>query len=99
LFPTLFFRIAYGELRERLAGNADREYLQLLKLACDESEERVSGILREMIEGGEAIRLDRVREMVNSQRGSSEVLAPRVEIKATPLASYDLLIGAREVPA
>jgi hypothetical protein len=99
LFPTLFFRIAYDELRARLSGKADRAYLQLLKLACDESEERVSGVLREMIERGEAIRPERVREMVISQRDCSALGPPRVEIKVTPLASYDRLIGTQEVAA
>ncbi|MGH9833024.1 MAG: IS21 family transposase [Blastocatellia bacterium] len=97
LYPSVLFRVAYDELRERLTGNADREYLKLLKLAADEGEERVSGILREMIGRGEAIGIERVRELVGEQREQSLPSVPRIEINAASLASYDQLIGVKEV--
>jgi hypothetical protein len=37
LFPSLIFRVAYDELKERQPGTAEREYVRLLKLAADES--------------------------------------------------------------
>lgn len=97
LYPSVLFRVAYDELRERLTGKADREYLKLLKLAADEGEERVAGILREMIGCGEAIVIERVRELVGEQREQSAPGVPRIEINAASLASYDQLIGVKEV--
>lgn len=99
LYPSVLFRVAYDELRERLTGQADREYLKLLKLAADEGEERVAGILREMIGRGEAIGIERVRELVGEQREQSAPSVPRIEINAASLASYDQLIGVKEVMA
>jgi len=46
LYPRVIFRMAYDELKQRLDGRAEREYLQLLKLATEESEDMVAEILR-----------------------------------------------------
>lgn len=99
LYPRLIFRVAYDELKQRLDGRAEREYLQLLKLAAEESEELVAEILRGMVEGGEAIRPERVREMIVERRSERLPRIPRIEINLTPLASYDLLLGTEEVAA
>ena len=99
LYPRLIFRVAYDELKQRLDGRAEREYLQLLKLAAEESEELVAEILRGMVERGEAIRPERVREMIAGRRSEGLPRIPKIEINLTPLASYDLLLGGEEAPA
>jgi hypothetical protein len=99
LYPRLIFRVAYDELKQRLDGRAEREYLQLLKLAAEESEELVAEILRGMVERGEAIRPERVREMIAGRRSERLPRIPKIEINLTPLASYDLLLGGEEVAA
>jgi ribosomal protein S21 len=99
LYPRLIFRVAYDELKQRLDGKAEREYLQLLKLAAEESEELVAEILRGMVERGEAIRPERVREMIVERRNEGLPRLPKIEINMTPLASYDLLLSGQEVAA
>lgn len=99
LYPRLIFRVAYDELKQRLDGRAEREYLQLLKLAAEESEDLVAEILRGMVERGEAIRPERVREMIAGRRSERLPRIPKIEIHLTPLASYDLLLGGEEAPA
>ena len=99
LYPRLIFRVAYDELKQRLDGKAEREYLQLLKLAAEESEELVAEILREMVEHGEAVRPERVREMIVERRNEGLPRFPKIEINMTPLQSYDLLLSGQEVAA
>lgn len=80
-------------------GRAEREYLQLLKLAAEESEEQVAEILRGMVERGESIRPERVREMIVGYRSERLPRIPRIEIDLAPLSIYDLLLGREEVAA
>jgi hypothetical protein len=99
LFPRLVFRIAYDDLRQRAGAQAEREYLQLLKLAAEGSEERVADALRRLIDSGEMINSERVRELVRAENDGSLPQAPQVSITATPLESYDQLLDAEEVAA
>lgn len=99
LYPRLIFRVAYDELKQRLDGKAEREYLQLLKLAAEESEELVAEILRGMVDRGEAVRPERVREMIVERRNEGLPRLPKIEINMTPLASYDMLLSGQEVAA
>jgi len=99
LFPRMIFRLAYDELQLSAPERADRDYLQMLKLAAEESEERVAEALKRIIERGEAISLERVRELLNA---GSDILPgglPQVVINRTPLESYDALLGGEEVAA
>jgi hypothetical protein len=97
LYPRSIFRVAYDEMKQRLDGRAEREYLQLLKLAAEESEDQVAEILRGMVERGESIRPERVREMIVEARSERLPRIPRIEIDLAPLSSYDLLLGGEEV--
>lgn len=90
LFPRVIFRVAYDELTSRLPGRAEREYLQMLKLATEESEERVAEALRDIIERGEMISFDRVRERVMARVSMPAV--PTVTIVAASLKVYDQLL-------
>lgn len=99
LYPRLIFRVAYDELKQRLDGRAEREYLQLLKLAAEESEELVAEILRGMVDRGEEVRPERVREMIVERRNERLPRIPKIEINMAPLASYDLLLSEQEVAA
>lgn len=94
LFPRLIFRVAYDELQRQQPAQAEREYLQLLKLAAAESEEGVAEVLRALIDGGEAVNSDRVlaelRARVEQPRSVLTVM-----IEAVALQSYDQLLGQR----
>jgi transposase len=97
LFPRSIFRVAYDDMQSRLPGQAEREYLQLLKLAAEESEERVAAALHQVLSAGEPVSFARMRELVMAK--SSEMLpqAPSVRIDAMSLANYDQLLGGEEV--
>lgn len=94
LFPRLIFRVAYDELRRQQPAQAEREYIQLLKLAAAESEEGVAEVLRALIDGGAAVNSDRVREELRA-RVEQPRSALTVMIEPVSLQSYDQLLGQR----
>lgn len=94
LFPRLIFRVAYDELRRQQPAQAEREYIQLLKLAAAESEEGVAEVLRALIDGGEAVNSDRVLEELRA-RVEQPRSALSVMIEPVSLQSYDQLLGQR----
>lgn len=94
LFPRLIFRVAYDELRRQQPAQAEREYIQLLKLAAEESEEGVAEVLRALIDGGEAVNSDRVQEELRA-RVEQPRSALTVMIEPVSLQSYDQLLGQR----
>jgi hypothetical protein len=94
LFPRLIFRVAYDELQRQQPAQAEREYIQLLQLAAAESEEGVAAVLRVLIDGGEAVNSDRVREELRARVDQPQPVLT-VVIEAVSLQSYDQLLGQR----
>lgn len=90
LFPRLVFRMAYDELSQDCPHSGDRQYLKILLMAAQISEERVAGAIRELIRGGERIREERVRELVQKPGFVPEPW--RVEITPVQIARYDQLL-------
>jgi hypothetical protein len=99
LFPSVIFRVAYDELKERQPGTADREYIGLLKLAAEESEERVAEVLREIVERGEGISSKAVGELVKARAREPQPGVLTMAVREVSLASYDGLLSAKEVAA
>ncbi len=63
LFPGDVFREAYGILSGRRAGmSADREYIEILSLAANNGEEKVSEILRSLIRECGVVSVSAVRK-------------------------------------
>src|SRR5262249_29680721 len=95
LFPTSRFRMAYDALCQRVAGRADREYLEILHLAARESETLVDDALRVLLaEEGVLSSVD-VEDFVRRQQAAPP--ATEVSVVVTDLASYDGLLSNREV--
>jgi hypothetical protein len=92
LFPRLIFRVSYDELQRQQPAQAEREYLQLLQLAAEESEELVAEVLRALIDGGEALSSDRVREELRARVDQPQRVLT-VQIESVSLQSYDQLLG------
>jgi hypothetical protein len=95
LFPTSRFRMAYDVLRETAPGRASREYLQILELAARENESMVDSALRALLEEGQAITAQGVRERIGRSEAPCRVTEVRVE--ATDLSSFDMLFNHKEV--
>jgi hypothetical protein len=91
MFPSSYFRFTYDLLGKQHSEKvADKLYLQILKLAADESQQAVEDILRVCVSTGEAIDIDELR----SQVAASVAVAPATDIDVEPpdLNDFDCLI-------
>ena len=93
LFPSVLFRVAYDCLREHDPAGADRQYVRILHVAAQESEQRVDEALRYLIERGEPITAARVSDWVKS---SGEFDCRQIEVEPIHLAVYDGLLESVE---
>ena len=93
LFPTSRFRMAYDALlraHPESVRDAEREYLALLLLAAQESEQGVDDALRLLLAGPAPLRGEAVQELLQSGRALPPATA--VEIGPIDLAGYDALL-------
>jgi hypothetical protein len=89
LFPSLAFRRAYDALRAR-TERADVEYLRILHLTASTMERPVEDALVALLDAGDVISFDVVRDRVDPSRPT----IPVVEIPKPDLTAYDHLLGA-----
>ena len=94
LFPTTYFRMAYDVLREQEPERANKQYLLILKLAKDISEEQVNAVLRGFVRDGKEISAEAIKQLV-TQALEPEVV-PAVSIQTIDLGLYDALLDPRE---
>jgi hypothetical protein len=87
LFPTLAFRRAYDALKAR-TERADVEYLRILHLAASTMEKPVEDALVAMLDAGEPVSFDAVRERVSPTKPS----VPAIAIPGPDLTTYDRLL-------
>jgi len=90
LFPRVSFRIAYDYLQQHYPATAEKQYLKILQMAAQISEERVAEILRQLITRGEAITAQRVKELlaISDPQATIQLLA----IYEVELSAYDCLL-------
>ena len=93
LFPRLIFRVTYDLLREHYPATADRQYLRLLKLSAEESEEAVAEVLRELVICGAVFTHEQVAARL-ATRGTAVRRPPAEAVRIAPvvLAAYDALL-------
>ena len=93
LFPGILFRVAYDELRQDCPATADRQYLKILEVAAQEGEQRVREALQVLIERGQRIRFEALREcLVDPVVEPWEVMVEKMDV-----GLYDTLLESREV--
>jgi hypothetical protein len=89
LFPTLAFRRTYDALRAR-TERADVEYLRILHLAASTMEKPVEDVLVAMLDAGDTISFDAVRDRV----APVKPVVPVIAIPPPDLTTYDRLLVA-----
>ncbi len=95
LFPTSRYRMAYDALRESGSATGARHYLEILEMAAREGEDRVDRALRVLLERGETIDGDAVRDIL---RGEENIAAiTEVAVTAVDLRQFDALFTRAEV--
>ena len=91
MFPSSYFRFAFDLLGKQHSEKvAEKIYLQILKLAADESQQAVEDVLRVCINTGQAIEMDDLRRQV-----ADAELIPMVtdfEVEPPDLNDLDSLI-------
>jgi hypothetical protein len=88
MFPTSYFRAAYDALKAASPSRAAKEYLAILKLAADESEDLVNNALRGLLAQELPISLQAIRDLAAQPAPG----ATDVEILPICLEQYDCLI-------
>jgi hypothetical protein len=96
LFPSVRFRQAYDQLRERhAAAVASKHYLKILEMAARESESGTDEALRHLLDRGQAISAEAVERLL--KLGFRPAPVTEVEIVPVDLRQYDGLLAEREV--
>ena len=91
LFPSHRFRMAYDLLRRSRPHRADKDYLRLLHMAARQNEAAVDDVLRYLIDDGQPITPEAVKELVGSV---AELPSVRdVMIDSVDLSCYDALLS------
>lgn len=90
LFPSVRFRMAYDELRERRPAGANREYLTILHLAATQSESAVEAAIGRLLEQGRPIEAKAIKTIVEEDQTSADVV-PDPNVPAPDFDQYDAL--------
>lgn len=91
LFPGSLYRMAYDDLvANHTQRVADRQYLKILYVAAMESESAVEGGLRQLLDSGEPISVEAVKENLHSANHKN--IVEQVRIDDVALAAYDDLL-------
>lgn len=91
LYPSSIFRIAYDMLCERLSlKEANKQYLNILKLSAEESEDYTNEALRHQINTSDSVSFEVTEHMVKE----NQILAAPTEVNVefTDICSYDALL-------
>jgi len=91
LFPSSYFRMAYDCLKDNHSRQvASRQYLKILHSAATDSEARVEGILKDLLDNAEPIQFETVKDKLSSDRAFCAV--KDVQIPQVDLVIYDALL-------
>lgn len=90
MFPSSYFKMAYDELKRQRPLLADKEYIQILKIAAKESEAATQSALRWLLSRQEVISADIVKQYVLSRGEIASI--PEILIEDVKLSEYDSLL-------
>lgn len=93
LFPSVRFRMAYDELRERRSSRASREYLTILHLAATESEAAVEAAIGRLLDEGRSIEAKAIEALVKTDQMPTDA-ATDPNVPAPDFDQYDALLEA-----
>jgi hypothetical protein len=98
MYPSSYFRMAYDELKSSQPFRADKEYLQILKIAATEGEDLTQNAIRFLLSRSKPIAADAIRQYLGDRSKIKPLTAVMVE--HIPLQNYDVLLDScREVMA
>lgn len=98
MYPSSYFRMAYDELKSSQPLRANKEYLQILKIAATEGEDLTQNAIRFLLSRSKSITADAVRQYLGDHSKIKPLTA--VTVDHIRLEDYDVLLDScREVMA
>jgi len=95
LFPSTIFRLTYDNLCRQNIHTANKQYLEILYLAAQETEIGVENILKYLFEQNKPITVDIVKELLDKRETESDI--PEIQIQAIDLGAYDQFLNRKGV--
>ena len=91
MFPSSYFRVAYDELKRQNPLKADKEYIRILKISCQEGELTTQLAIRKLLDTKDLLNAKAVEEKVQSGRHCA--LMTDVIVQEPDLSAYDGLLA------
>ena len=91
MFPSSYFRMAYDELKRLRPLQADKEYVQILKVAAKDGESTTQAVLCRLLSTQEPLSALKVQEHIQSQWATQPMT--EVKVKDVDLLTYDALLN------
>lgn len=92
MYPSSYFRMAYDELKSSQPLRADKEYLQILKMAATEGEDLTQNAIRFLLSRSKSITADAVRQYLGDHSKIKPLTA--VTVDHIHLKDYDALLDS-----
>ena len=92
MYPSSYFRMAYDELKSSQPLRADKEYLQILKIAAKEGENSTQNAIRFLLSRSKPITADAVGQYIGDHSKIKPLTA--VTIRNIHLKDYDVLLDS-----
>jgi hypothetical protein len=90
MFPSSYFRMAYDELKRLRPLQADKEYVQVLKISAYEGESTTQAAIKRLLSRPEPLSALAVQQEIQTQRIIDPVTD--VTVADVDLANYDMLL-------
>lgn len=91
MFPSSYFKMAYDELKRQRPLHADKEYVQILKLAAHDGEAVTQSALRWLLSRQESLTAAIVEQYVHARGAETPVID--VKVDDVSLVDYDALLN------
>lgn len=97
MFPSSYFKMAYDELRHQRPLHADKEYVQILKIASQDGEGATQSALRWLLSRQEPLTAVIVEQYVHARSPNAKFVD--VTVDDVSLVDYDVLLNVEQEAA
>lgn len=91
MFPSSYFKMAYDELKRQRPLHADKEYVQILKIAAHDGEAVTQSALRWLLSRQEPLSAAIVEQYVHARGAETPIID--VKVDDVSLIDYDALLN------
>ena len=91
MFPSSYFKMAYDDLKRQMPMHADKEYVQILKIAAQEGEAATQSALRWLLSRQGPLTAAIVEQYVSARGANAQFID--VKVDDVSLSDYDALLN------